>query len=111
VRQKLIEKLIFVRERAGLNRKELSHKINRGVNFISKVEKGKTPISLDDLDKIIEICDSSLEEFFYDKFESYGVDKEILHRLNEISPESKDVVLSLLAMLYHHKKDDIGDVV
>jgi len=97
----LLERLIKLRKRAKLSCRQLSLKIHRHENYMSRVENGDYQLPpIEDLEKIVEICGSSMRELFHDTFETYCADKDILEMLRKITSKDKNVVLALLVLLY-----------
>ena len=110
VRDKLLGRLRDIRKRAGLSAKELSLKLDRAEDYIYRVEAGRFAPAVKDLECIVTLCGSSLEELFYEDFESYHVDKEIFEKFKTLNAQGKDAFLTLLVLLYRQieveKKDN-----
>ncbi|MCL2756330.1 MAG: helix-turn-helix domain-containing protein [Firmicutes bacterium] len=106
IRERLLERLITLRKRAGLSARNLSFKIGRSEYYISRIESGKYNPSIHDLEKIVEACDSSLQELFSEQFDSYRVDRDIIDKLHGLSTKEKDAVLSLLVLVFKRKEDE-----
>ena len=100
--KQLLERIVQLRKRAKLSCKELSKRIDRQEHYIARVEKGVYPIPpAEDLDRIARVCGSSMEELFYETFDSYYEDKEILEKFKKITSEnSKNALIGLLVLLY-----------
>jgi len=106
IRERLLGRLIDLRKQAELSARELSLKIGRPEYYISRIESGKYAPTIEDIERIAEVCDSSLEQLFSTQFESYQVDKDVVRMLRALSGKEKDAVLTLLIALYHKKKDE-----
>ena len=97
----LLEKIIAIRKRAGLSRRDLSLKIHRQDEYIARVEKGTYPLPpVEDLEKIASVCNSSMEELFYRNFESFNEDSKILDLLKSVATKSKHAIITLLVAQY-----------
>jgi len=104
IRERLLERLIALRKRAGLSARSLSLRIGRGEYYMSRIENGNYAPSIEDLERIAEACDSSLQELFSEQFESYKIDTEIIEMLQRLSGKEKDAVMSVLIALYNKNK-------
>lgn len=94
---KLIERLHEIRMEANLSARELSLRIGKYSNYIHKLENGlieNIPYSV--VYDIITCCGKSVEEFFYDDYKSYKVDKEILKLLSKYPKNKKELLLQFL---------------
>lgn len=105
MKDSLLARLIGLRKRANLSCKELSELIQRQDNYISRVEKGRYPIPpAEDLERIARACGSSMEELFYETFESYYDDKEILEKFKKITPKGRDAIIALMVTMYENEE-------
>ena len=105
IRLWLFDRVNELQEKAGYSARSLSIAIGRHYDFISKVKTGKAHFSIIDLDKVTRLCNSSLEELFYERFERYKVDKEILQKVSAVdTSESSNALLALFAVLYEERK-------
>lgn len=101
VRDKLIERLKNIRERTGLTARALSLRIHRAEGYVGKIENGSHWPPVEDLARILEECNSSFLELFWEDFDSYKDDKKILELLEKISSKGKDPLISLLTAIYN----------
>jgi len=101
MREKLLGRLKIIRERAGLTARALSLRIFRAEGYIGKIENGSHFPPIEDLQKILEVCNSSFLELFWDDLDSYEDDKKILELLRKMNSKNKDPLISLLAAIYN----------
>lgn len=101
MREKLIERLKTIRERSGITARALSLQINRAEGYVGKIENGSHWPPIEDLANILEICNSSFLELFWEDLKSYNDDKEILTILKKISSRGKKPLISLLTAIYN----------
>ena len=94
----IIERVSRLRTRKGLSARELSLRIGKNAAYINRLEYRKNfEPSISVIRDICEVCDSSLEEFFYYDMEQYKKDKEILDILKKIPLSKKEALISLLS--------------
>lgn len=93
----IIERVGYFRNRAKLSQKALSIDIDMNVGYINRLECKKDFVpSVEVLLKIIEACGTTAEEFFYDDYQNYEQDKEIIAKLKDLSRDKRDALLNLL---------------
>lgn len=100
MRKEILERLVLLRKRAGFSARELSLKINRQEGYIGKVECGNHFPPVEDLESILKACNSSFEELFYEDFNSYWLDKDIIRKLKDVTPEGKNAIITLLVLMH-----------
>lgn len=94
---KIIERVGYFRTKANLSQKALSVDIGMNIGYINRLECKKDFLpSVEVLLKIIEVCGVSVEEFFYEDFENYEQDKQILNKLKDLSRDKREALLNLL---------------
>lgn len=94
---KIIERVGYFRTKARLSQKALSIDIGMNVGYINRLECKKDFLpSVEVLLKIIEVCGVTAEEFFYEDFEHYEQDKQILGKLKGLSRDKREALLNLL---------------
>ena len=98
-----IDRLISIRERAGLSARKLSLMLERHEDYMSKLERCLFAPSVDDLMAILEKCGSSLEEFFYSDFDSYSFDKKVITEFKQINVKGYE---NFLTFLLNASQDD-----
>lgn len=93
----IIDRISYLRTRANLSARALSMNIGLNEGYINRLETKKDFLpSLDVLLKIIEVCQSSTEEFFYYNISAYQQDMEIIKRLKKVNSKRKDAIITLL---------------
>lgn len=96
-REEIIKKISIARANANLSARALSQKIEMNDGYINRLESKKDFLpSVEVLLKIIEACNMSVEQFFYNDFLSYEKDMKIINLLNRVSDREKDAIITLL---------------
>lgn len=96
-REEIIKKISIARTNANLSARALSQKIEMNDGYINRLESKKDFLpSVEVLIKIIEACNMSVEQFFYNDFLSYEKDMKIINLLNRVSDKEKDAIITLL---------------
>ncbi len=98
-RQFLINRLGYIRNRAGLSARELSQRLGFSIAYIAKFENGDFSIPAEVLLNAIEICGSSPAEFFSEDITSYNETKEVVERYKKLSDENKETIKDLIEKL------------
>jgi len=94
-KNEIIERIGFIRVRAKLTQKGLSTAIGMNFNYINRLESKKDFLpSLEVLLKIIEVCGSTPEEFFYHDISAYASDRLLSEKINALPSDVKDFVLN-----------------
>lgn len=92
----IINRISYFRTRANLSQKALSIAIDMNIGYINRLECKKDFLpSLDSLLKIIEVCGSTEEEFFYSDINNYSHDKTILCKIKTLPEDKIDALLKL----------------
>ena len=94
--KQIIERLSLIRTRKNLSSRELGRMIGNSDTYFYKVEDGSIILNLPKLLEILEALEISTEEFFYDDFENYKKDKEILGITKSLSKEELEALVVLL---------------
>lgn len=93
----IIERVGYFRTKAKLSQKALSIDIDMNIGYINRLECKKDFLpSVEVLLKIIEACGITVEEFFYDDYQNYEQDKEILAKLKGLPRDKREALLNLL---------------
>ena len=96
-KQDIIIRISRARTNANLSARALSQKIEMNDGYINRLESKKDFLpSVEVLLKIIDVCGLTIEEFFYDNYSSYKIDKEIIDLLKNINEEKKQAILTIL---------------
>lgn len=94
-KNEIIERIGYIRVRAKLTQKGLSTAIGMNFNYINRLESKKDFLpSLEVLLKIIEVCGSTPEEFFYHDISTYASDRVLSEKINALPSDVKDFVLN-----------------
>ena len=96
-KQDIIIRISRARTNANLSARALSQKIEMNDRYINRLESKKDFLpSVEVLLKIIDVCGLTIEEFFYDNYSSYKIDKEIIDLLKNTNEEKKQAILTIL---------------
>ncbi len=91
----IIARIGYIRVRAKLTQKALSFAIGMNPNYINRLESKKDFLpSLEVLLKIIEVCHSTPEEFFYGDITQYEKDRQLAEKIGNLPDSVKDFVLN-----------------
>jgi transcriptional regulator with XRE-family HTH domain len=71
------EKLIKLREKAGLNQTQLAKLAGLSPNYISSIENGSRKCPIDTLDAICKALGTTLSEFFKEETEGMEIPSEL----------------------------------
>ena len=95
----IIERIKQIRYNAGLSARELSLRIGKNEAYISRLESVKDSFepSISTLLDIIEVCNSSPIEFFYENINEFKQDKNIVDLLKKSKNDKiKNAVIQIL---------------
>lgn len=95
-RKFLIDRVGYIRNRAKLSARELSQRLGFSIAYIAKFENGDFNMPAEVLLNVIEICNSTPEEFFSRDISNYLEYKDIIDRYKKLSNESKLAIKDLL---------------
>lgn len=93
--KEIIRRVGYFRNKANYSARALSLTIGKNSAYITKMETGEFEPSMKIILDIIEACNITPEEFFYENVNSYKIDKENLNILKTL-PESKKIALKEL---------------
>ena len=94
----IIDRISYIRTKKGLSARELSLSIGKNPSYINRLEYRKNfEPTICVINDIIEACDSSFEEFFYDNIDEYGVDKDLLKLIKKIPKDKKEELINFLS--------------
>lgn len=92
----IINRISQLRTREGLSARELSLSIGKNEAYINRLEYRKNfEPSISVINDIVEVCNSSLEEFFYYDLNQYKQDKEVLNFIKTLSTHQKEAIMNL----------------
>ena len=93
----LIERIAYIRCRANLSTRKLSLEIGKNAGYIHMLETNKNfAPTFETLLEILDTCNSTVEEFFYYSLPAYQQDKQIIEKLQSVSPDKKEALLKLI---------------
>lgn len=93
----IIERINYFRTKANLSQKSLSDLIDMNSGYINRLECKKDFLpSLEVLERIIEACGITPQQFFYNDKENYEQDLIILSKLKTLPHDKRDALLKLL---------------
>lgn len=94
----LIERISYIRARANLSARKLSLLIGKNAGYIHMLEQNKNfAPTFETLSAILEVCNTTIEEFFYYDIKEYKRDHQIIELLKKIKDdEKKDAIIILL---------------
>lgn len=92
-----IKRVSYIRVRANLSARALSLMIGKNPGYINLLESKNFSFepSLSVIYDIIEACQSTQEEFFYEDIEKYQDDLKTLKFIKSLSKEQKDAIRNL----------------
>ncbi len=91
----VIYRIGYFRNKANLSARALSLEIDKNPAYITKLEAGEYEPSIKVILDIIEVCNTTPEEFFYEDLNTYKIDKENLNLIKNL-PEQKKIALKEL---------------
>jgi len=95
-RKEVIRRISTLRYRANLSARALSHLIDMNDGYISGLESNKNFVpKMEVLFRIIDVCGSTPEEFFYENFDKYKIDKKTFLFLDSLSQTQKEAIVNL----------------
>ena len=96
-KNEIIDRISRLRTRANLSARALSMEIGMNEGYINRLEsKRDFSPSMDVLLNIIEVCNSTTEEFFYYNLDNYSKDMKIINLLKKTSQDKKNAIITLL---------------
>ena len=102
-KKEIIDRIGIIRNRVNLSARALSLLAGLNAGYINRLESKKDFLpSLEAFLDILEVCNVTPEEFFYNNFSDYSQDKEIIDLLKTTSIEKKEIVLSILRLNKWH---------
>ena len=86
----------YFRMKANLSARALSLSIGKNAAYITKMEAGEFEPSMKIILDIIEACNITAEQFFYEDINSYKIDKENLTIIKNLPENKKKALKELL---------------
>ena len=94
--KEIVRRVGYFRNRANLSARALSLTIGKNSAYITKMEAGEFEPSMKIILDIIEACNTTPEEFFYEDLNTYKIDKENLNLIKNLSKQKKVALKELL---------------
>lgn len=94
--KQIVERLSLIRTRKNLSSRELGLMLGNSDTYFYKVEDGSIVLNVPKLCEILEALEVDTEEFFYDDFDDYKKDKELLGITKSLSKEELEALILLL---------------
>lgn len=94
--KQIIERLSLIRTRKNLSSREFGRMLGNSDTYFYKVEDGSIVINLPKLIEMLDALEIDTEEFFYNDFDNYRKDKEILEITKSLSKEEFEALITLL---------------
>lgn len=93
----LINRISALRIKSNLSARALSMQIGMNEGYINRLECKKDFVpSFEVLNAILQVCNCTFEEFFYNKTRNYNHDMEIIALIEDLSEEKKNALKILL---------------
>lgn len=91
----IINRIGYIRTKAKMTQKSLSIAIGMNPSYINRLESKKDFLpSLEVLLSIIEVCNSTPEEFFYHDITKYEQDQQMLNKINALPADVQSYLLN-----------------
>jgi len=103
MREEVLGRLVALRKKSKLSAKDVSIRLDKNEYYISKMENGVFFPSFQELEKLLAVYNSCLEELFYDEFEKFHFEKQVVEKLRTIGKKEKDIILGVLALAFEIK--------
>ena len=94
--QDIIDRIVFFREQKKLSAKELSLRIGKAEDYISKLESRIFNLPTFVLLDILNVLDVDYNEFFSKDYKNYVVNERIINAIENLSGRQRMLVLELL---------------
>ena len=95
--KEIIDRISKLRIQSNLSARALSIKIGKNEGYINRMESKKDFLpTIESLADILEVCNSSFEEFFYYDQSQYKTDKYILEVIKNCSEKKKQIIIDIL---------------
>ncbi len=94
--QDIIDRILFFREQKKLSAKELSLRIGKAEDYISKLESRNFNLPTFVLLDILNVLDVDYNEFFSKDYKNYVVNERIMNAIENLSGRQRVLVLELL---------------
>lgn len=110
--QKIGERLVKLRKDNHLKQADIAEKINESQQVISNIERGITMPDIEQLKKIADIYNISLDqlvgrEFFGENTDD--VERQIISYIKQMDDKGKELSLGLLSQVAQHRGSNDGN--
>lgn len=98
-------KIKLYRQRINLTQFQLAEKLDVTPNYVSAIERGVTKVSLERLDEISSVLNTSVADFLTDcstNSNTYGND-EIFELIRDWTPQQKSLLIEILNTINRSK--------
>ena len=93
---KMIEKIAKLRTDKNMSQKELSIKINKNHEYIHTLETKKNfAPNFETFLDILEVFNISLTQFFYERFDDYLLDEDLITIIKNLPPKKKQAIIDI----------------
>ena len=94
--KEIVDRLSLIRTSKNLSARELGLMLGNSETYFYKIENGSIILTLPKFLEILNTLEISTEEFFYDDFQNYKIDKEQLKIIKSLSKEELQALTLLL---------------
>lgn len=94
--KQIVERLSLLRTKKNLTAHEVGLMLGNSDTYFYKVENGEITLNIPKFLEILEILEIDTEHFFYNDFENYERDKQIIKITKNLSKEELDALILLL---------------
>lgn len=95
----IINRIGYFRANANLSMRETSLRLGQNAQFMQTIENKSVELKVKTLLKFCEIANISIFEFFYLGKEYNADDKNMLEMFNNLSSDSKKIIIDLMKKL------------
>ena len=92
----IIERLSLIRTRKNLSSREFGQMLGNSETYFYKIEDNSIILNVPKLLEVLETLNIKTEEFFYDDFDNYKRDKEIIEMTKSLTKEEFEALIILL---------------
>ena len=97
--EELLQRLHYARKNANLSARELSFRLDKSQQYVSKLENGSLTLTVEKLLDILDICQFPIERFFAENFFDYNADCEIKMLLSKFNHKQKELLVQFMQTL------------
>lgn len=94
--KQIVERLSLIRTSKNLSSREFGRMLGNSDTYFYKVEDGSIILSMPKFCEVLDALEVSTEEFFYNDFNNYKRDKEILEITKGLTKEEFEALILLL---------------